>query len=49
MTESQKIQIKLSQTREAANDPTTTDADRERLPYRRSSGQTYRRVGPWKL
>ena len=31
MTDSQKLQLKMSETRQAANDPTTTDADRERL------------------
>ena len=31
MTESQRLQIKMSQTRDAANDETTTDSDRTRL------------------
>ena len=31
MTESQRLQIRMSETRQAANDPTTTEADRERL------------------
>ena len=31
MTDSQKLQLKMSETRQAANDPTTTEADRARL------------------
>ena len=31
MTESQRIQLCMSETREAANDPTTTETDRGRL------------------